>query len=565
MDQVLSTGNTLPARVTPLVRSASADFSSKLFLVVDRVQEMQRAISMSLNAIGINRVDYATRPSEALSRLGSHSYDAVLCDYDLGRGYDGLHLLEEIKHRNLIKQSCVFMIVTAERRSERVISAAELAPDAYLLKPFTGEQMRVRLERSLRRRGALMGIDDYLLRNEFLDAITECDKRIAAHDEFMLDFMKLKGSLCLKTGDYVTARALYQEVVKIKPLPWAQMGLAKSLTELKQYEPARVLFEEVLKENNRLMEGYDWLARVYEAKQDLAQAEATLKTATQLSPVVMRRQKRLGEVAMLNEDYPTATAAFEQTIELAKYSIYRCADDYAALARAHLASGNISAAQEVSSILQRELRGEEVADWVASLVDCQVAAASQEAEKGNALLDAAVDKHAVLSKELSDDCQLELVHACYRNGREDVGRRIVQQLVMNNHDNEALLERVTQVFQLLGRKEDGIKLIADNVQSVVDLNNEAVRLAQAGQLEAAVACFRQALEEVPSNTQIMLNAVNAILALVHRKGWQDEFIQTARDYLERVRRSDAANGKFQKLLASYRSTVEKHGQHQWML
>ncbi|WP_230369681.1 response regulator [Paludibacterium denitrificans] len=83
--------------------------------------------------------------------MAKYEFDVVLCDYDLGNGYDGLYLFEEVKERNLIKQSCVFMIVTGERRAQRVISAAELAPDDYLLKPFTGEVLSQRLEKAMRR------------------------------------------------------------------------------------------------------------------------------------------------------------------------------------------------------------------------------------------------------------------------------------------------------------------------------------------------------------------------------------------------------------------------------
>ena len=40
------------------------------------------------------------------------------------------------------------MMVTAERTYDRVMSAAELAPDDYLVKPFTEETLRLRLVRA---------------------------------------------------------------------------------------------------------------------------------------------------------------------------------------------------------------------------------------------------------------------------------------------------------------------------------------------------------------------------------------------------------------------------------
>jgi DNA-binding response OmpR family regulator len=120
-------------------------YSRRLFLVVDSVPEMQRALAMTLSSFGAEKVEYASKASDALAKMSRFEFDVVLCDFDLGNGYDGLYLFEEVKERNLIKQSCVFMIVTGERRSQRVISAAEMAPDDYLLKPFTGEVLAQRL------------------------------------------------------------------------------------------------------------------------------------------------------------------------------------------------------------------------------------------------------------------------------------------------------------------------------------------------------------------------------------------------------------------------------------
>ncbi|MBP7581448.1 MAG: response regulator, partial [Vogesella sp.] len=135
-------------------RDYSNPFTKKQFLVVDCVPEMQRAMSMTLQSFGAEKVEYAGKASDALVKLMRYDFDVVLCDYDLGGGSDGLYLYEEAKERNLLKQSCVFMIVSGERRAAKVLSAAELAPDGYLLKPFTGEELAKRLEVAMRRRDA---------------------------------------------------------------------------------------------------------------------------------------------------------------------------------------------------------------------------------------------------------------------------------------------------------------------------------------------------------------------------------------------------------------------------
>lgn len=540
-------------------------FESKLFLIIDSVPEMQRAMSMTLSSVGANKVEYATRATEAMTKLSRFDVDVVMCDYDLGNGYDGLHLLEEIKERNLIKQSCVFMIVTSERRAQRVIGAAELAPDAYLLKPFTGEQLLQRLERAVKRKDVMKSVDNFIMHHEYLSAIAECDKRISNKDEYIVDFLRLKGSLALKIGDHLAAKTVYEQIMAIKPLGWAKMGLAKALTLNKQFDEAKAHFQEILDENDHIMEAYDWLSRIQTAQGAIANAQETVQKAVHLSPVVLKRQKALGEAATLNGDFNVAAEALQKTIDIAKYSTYRCVEDYANLARVQRLKGDLNAATQTAMQVRREFKGDPVASWVATLMDSQVQSDLGQPMRARELLDQAIMQFKDFGALLSQDAQLELAHACYQQGRDEVGKQVMETLVRNNHDNEAVLKKIANVFALEHREDIGQSLISENVQSVVDLNNNGVRLAQAGRLDDAVGIFMKAVEELPNNQQVMLNAVNAILGYIHKKGWHESYIAQAQTYLEKVRRMDPTSVKFQKLLQAYRTLVQKNGKTEWML
>lgn len=540
-------------------------YASKLVLIIDGVPEMQRAMAMTLSSFGANKVEFASRAGDALSKLSKFDVDIILCDYDLGNGYDGLHLLNEIREKNLIKQSCVFIIVTNERRAQRVISAAELTPDAYLLKPFTGEQLRLRLERAMERKSAMQCVDDFMLRHEYLSAITECDKQIADKSPHAIDFMKLKGSLMLKLGDALGAKAVYEKILAVKPLAWAQMGLAKSLTMDQKYDQAIVIFEEVLRENGRVMEAYDWIARIHQEQGNVELSKDVMQRAVALSPLVLHRQKMLGEAATLTGDFEVAQEALQKTIDIAKYSSYRCTEDYANLARLQRLKGEPQEAAHTAGVIRREFRGDPVAKWMANLVESQAQKQMGQPHVARELLDKSIEEYKSLGPLLSKDAQLELVHASYQQGRDEIGKQIIENLVKNNHDNPAVLSKIASVFKMEGREEDGQELIRENVQSVVDLNNSAVRLAQAGKLEEAVQMFLEAVDELPSNAQIMLNAVNAILGYIYKKGWHETYVAKAHNYLDKVRKLEPNNGKFQKLLQGYRSVVEKNGKREWLL
>ena len=66
-------------------RDYSNPFAKKQFLVVDCVPEMQRAMSMTLQSFGAEKVEYAGKASDALVKLMRYDFDVVLCDYDSGQ------------------------------------------------------------------------------------------------------------------------------------------------------------------------------------------------------------------------------------------------------------------------------------------------------------------------------------------------------------------------------------------------------------------------------------------------------------------------------------------------
>lgn len=547
-------------------RSAAFDdpYAKRLFLIIDSLPQMQRALAMTLSSFGANSVEYAAKASDALAKMAKYEFDVVLCDYDLGNGYDGLYLFEEIRERNLLKQSCVFMIVTGERRAQRVISAAELTPDDYLLKPFTGEVLRDRLERAMRKREALRLVDESVLRHEYLSAIETCGLKIEENGEFALDFIRLRGSLALKINDFDTARDAYMQALRVRPSTWAKMGLAKSLAGLKSHDEARLLFEAVLADNNQVMEAYDWLARLYRGH-DLGRAQHTLQTATEMSPVVFRRQQQLAQIALLNHDLATAETACQQTLDIAKYSWHRSPTHYAALLRVQLARGDSGNAARTLASLRHDYRYNEEGEWLAGVMDSQLQTKNGNADKARELLQAAGERFKQLAPKLDQESQLEYARACYQQGRDGQGNDVMEYLVRNHHDDEDMLAHFGDMFEEIGLGQAGRQLIAQNVKSVLELNNQAVREAQSGQFDAAIDRFVKALDEMPHNVQIMLNLINAVMAYVSQNGWHESHMRRAYELLGKVRDVAPTNNKFQKILHSWRALVNKMDKPQWAL
>jgi CheY-like chemotaxis protein len=543
----------LPEKTLPI------DFGRFLYLVVDAIPEMRSSMSMVLSSLGANRVEFAGRTIEAIGRVQRTQYDVILADYTLQHEYDGVHLYEELKQRNLIKQSCVFFIVTAERRSQKVIGAVEMAPDDYLLKPFTGQMLAERLEKAIRKKKEFECVDDAILNHEYLKAIDECNRRISKGDPYILDFLKLKGRLSIQTGDYLTARQTYEQILRSKPVPWAKLGLAKSLYHLKEFAASEGLFREVLQYNDRVMEAYDWLSKIQAQRGELGDAQATLQQAVKISPWIVPRQRKLGEVAHRNHEHDIAEDALKKTISIAKYSFWRDAGDYGSLARVQIDKGDTKAAQGTVQEIRRDFDNQPAAEMLSYAIESIVHKKSGQNDMATAALAEAQKRMDAMGKDVPEKFALDVAQACFVNGDPHKGTEIVKQVVKNNHENSDILARVNALYHDVGRAEEGSELIRETANDIVDLNNRAVRLAREGDIEGSIEMFLRAAEEMPNNQQILLNTVNALLAFVNTKGWHESYMQQALRHLEKARSLNQVSSKFQKIDQLMKATKARYG------
>jgi CheY-like chemotaxis protein len=69
-----------------------------------------------LRDCGATQIELASSGKEAIHRLESGNYDVVLCDFNLTTGRNGQQLLEEAKVRKLIGPTCIWIMVSAEKK-----------------------------------------------------------------------------------------------------------------------------------------------------------------------------------------------------------------------------------------------------------------------------------------------------------------------------------------------------------------------------------------------------------------------------------------------------------------
>ncbi len=113
-------------------------------LVVDDHEPMRKIIRTILKKAGFEDIEEAENGKEALSKLKEKKIDIVLLDQNMP-GISGLELLKIIKQDEKLKNIPVIM-VTAETSKEKVVEAIQLGVYDYIVKPFTPELLKKKLE-----------------------------------------------------------------------------------------------------------------------------------------------------------------------------------------------------------------------------------------------------------------------------------------------------------------------------------------------------------------------------------------------------------------------------------
>lgn len=120
-------------------------------LVVDDFSTMRRIIRNLLGELGFSaaNIQEAEDGNGALTVLRGGSVDLVVTDWNMP-GMTGIDLLRAIRADAELKSLPVLM-VTAENTREQIIAAAQAGVNGYIVKPFTADTLRDKIERVFER------------------------------------------------------------------------------------------------------------------------------------------------------------------------------------------------------------------------------------------------------------------------------------------------------------------------------------------------------------------------------------------------------------------------------
>jgi tetratricopeptide (TPR) repeat protein len=536
--------------------------NSKLsVLVIDPNPGMRGSLQAMLNQAGISTIDYAVNSGTAIRQLSRRSYDIILCEYDLGggtdNGQDGQQLLEDLRHHKLIAPWTIFIMLTSEAVYGKVVSAAELAPTDYILKPFTVQMLSARITRAIEKRAVFLPASQLIQQGNLREAILNCAKAEGTHPRHAADFARLRAELHTELKEFFEAEAIYRETLATRPLGWASLGLARALHAQGRIGEARELLEQLVSANPRLMGAYDLLARCFDAAGEHGQSQKVLEEAVGISPHVVRRLRKLGVVAMETGDVAVAEKSFKQVVAKARYSEFRDPEDHVNLVKVLVRKGDPLQASGVIRDLERSLRGNPNVDACKAISNALLYGAAGNKAEAVGELHAAVQALRAASG-LSANLRMEVARSCLENQLDQEASEIMLK-VMNDAASGVTPQQAMGVFVQAGRPDlaDGMgQQLKAQAQILLGVADEKRNM---GDVRGAVQSLLEALHIAPKNLQVIVAVVGGILRQINEMGWDHPLAELCVAQLANIRAIDAHHPRLAALAEEYSAAKRKYG------
>lgn len=535
--------------------------TGKKVLLIDDFAEFRFAIKRMIEQLGAKDIDMAANGEKASVQLAKKHYDLVLSDYNLGDGKDGQQVLEESRYYGHIGNSTVFMMVTAENTPEMVMGALEYQPDGYLAKPFNKDFLQTRLSKMFLKKKQLGPIHVALDNKEYEKVIQLCNLLLRKGTVYSVDCLRAKAESLMATRDYQKALGFFQQVVKQKKAPWAWLGVGRAQFHLGQYQEALTTFSNLLRFNEACTPAYDWQARTYAELNNLPEALKALQIAIKRSPKAILRQQSLAVLALKMDNFEVAERAARAAIRLGKNSCFQNAEDYYTFARLLVKRGkssdNISAKRALQEALEVIKDGKSLQivqerpdlmirlSMIESIAQGTLGVHSdkkQELQRMRNLVDSLPDNFTT-----QDTCSIsrELIET----GEERYGLVLAGGVISKRVEDDDLVNELQKAFNGTGLENELNDIVNSEKVKLSQYNRQGMIYYEQGKLDEAVRAFEQALTDLPDNTAICLNYVQALL---------DHMDKSKQYTIEQLNKCEKALAKCSQIAESDASRYERY-------
>ncbi len=121
-------------------------------LIVDDMRAMRLIVRKALTGMGFTRITECEDGSKAWQTIEENlalnnpqaNFDLIVSDWNMPK-LTGIDLLRKVR-ANAITKKTPFILLTAEGEKSQVLEAVQAGVSSYIMKPFTGEILKQKIE-----------------------------------------------------------------------------------------------------------------------------------------------------------------------------------------------------------------------------------------------------------------------------------------------------------------------------------------------------------------------------------------------------------------------------------
>jgi DNA-binding response OmpR family regulator len=536
--------------------------ANKKILIVEDFAEFARSLRGMLHPMGATESKIVNNAQDAIEACNTTKFDIILSDYNLGPKKDGQQLLEELQHQQLIKSSCIFIMITAENTTSMVMAAVEYVPDSYIAKPFNGNLLQARLQKAMEKKQAMLEVNRALRNKQWVEALKIIDTVKSEHPKFKMSCLRAQITALKNLKKLDDALKIAEQIASVRSIPWALESIGEILYLKKDYQKSIAVFSRLVAEFPMSVDGYDWLAKVQCVIGESQAAQKTIEEAIRRSPKVLQRQKVLGAIAEENSDYQTMAQAYRDAIKYGQYSAFSSTEEYLQLTSAISTQIKQATAQQAiqgepeqpqedndsssKSEEQPELDYNKLKAEVArtfenidakfpkseskqlqtKLANAEFLFATCENDEADVLVEQAKETYINLSQQLDQDTSISVCKTLTQMGENEFADMVINTAAKQYFEDSDFIVRAAKSCN----KPELLKLC----KQASRLNALGIEYFEKKDFQNAANAFSQVYAMAPGNINMSLNYIQSLLKLSTSSEKRVELLETTRKVLESI-------------------------------
>jgi tetratricopeptide (TPR) repeat protein len=528
--------------------------SGRRILIVDDLVEARSSLKKMATILGGDNIDVATDGIEAMNLIHENEYDIVLSDYNLGRTKDGQQILEEARFTKRLRATSLFVVITGENAIDMVMGALEYDPDGYITKPYTLNMLKERLIRIITIKEELRQVNKAVDLQQYDLAIKYCLEVLENNPRLRLPASRILGQLLIRQKQFPQALKVYSKLLNERSVSWAKLGQAICIFKLGDSNSALALLNQTLIDHPLYVQCYDWIAKILLTLERPLDAQEALEKAVVISPKAVLRQMELGRIAFDNGDLVSAEPAFKYSIRLGRYSCHKSVKNYLQFARSaqtllsnpkeRYTQNKANEAFRALDELKQDFSDDKDSLFEASIVESKTHLNMEDIDEAKRSANNAETLLTSL-KNPKIEYKLQMTGTFIETDQSVKAQKLIDEL-----KESTLTETQKITLNKLDNDLNGEEL----KRHTTSLNDKGVGHYERGELEDAIIAFDQATHYEQAGISVLLNSIQAKIAIMERDSPDKNILKHVRSLLIRIgeiAKDDERFARYSRLRKTY--------------